>query len=162
MRLRFIRVWSAVIVAAVALAACEDRPAKLRTPAPEDEEAVLPDAIPYSDAVGQPRAIILAPYNLPAYAPVMPGAMIEAAQSAAPSGGPGGLVTFTTRGAPGATAEFYRGRLRAEFGVVSDAESARVRLLTAARQGTEERIEISIAPAAESGSRVTIAYVLPW
>jgi hypothetical protein len=152
----------AALAAAIVLSACEDRPAKVSAPPPNLDEPILPDAIPPTDAVGLPPAVIFAPFNLPAYAPVRPGATIEAAQAAAPSGGAGGLVTFTARASPAEVAEFYRRRLQAEFGAVSDAENARVRLISAARSGTRERVDITIAPAAEGGSRVTIAYVLPF
>jgi hypothetical protein len=152
------------LLLAMALAACGEGPAP-KAPAPPPaaaaENPLLPDAIPYSDAVGQPAAIILPPYNLPLYAPVRPGATIESAQSAAPSGGAGGLVSFRTPAGATEIAHFYRGQLEREFGSVSDAESAGVRLLTAARAGSVERVDISVAPAAEGGSRVTISYVLP-
>ncbi|MBL8548603.1 MAG: hypothetical protein JNJ73_01355 [Hyphomonadaceae bacterium] len=137
-------------------AACGETAVKYTPPAPVEEEE-LPDAIPPSDDDGVPQAPLSAPFNLPAYAPLRPGAAIEISQATAPSGEPGGLVTFSTDQAPRAVGDFYKGRLQREFGAVSDAANGPIRQLAAARGA--ERVDISIMPA-EGGARVTIAYVL--
>jgi hypothetical protein len=148
----------------MALAACGDKPAdvaKENAPAAPEEivHTTLPDAVPSTDAVGQPAAVILPPFNLPHYVAVRPGATVEVAQAAAPGGGAGGLVTFRTPTTPNVIAEYYRGQLEREFGAVSDADTAGVRLIAAERGA--ERVEVSVAAAAEGGARVTITYSLP-
>jgi hypothetical protein len=152
-----------LMAAALALAACEDKPAPVRDvkSLEGDLDEPLPDAIPYSDAIGQPPALVLPPFNLPSYAPVREGARVELSQSRAPSGEPGGVVTFITPETPAAIADFYKPRLEQEFGAVSDATAGRVRLLSARRNDVHEFVEISILPASEGGARDTIAYVLP-
>ena len=113
-----------------------------------------------SDADGQPAPVITAPYNLPAYTPVRDNATIEVAQASTPDGEPGGFVTFTTPDAPRALGDFYKTRLSREFGAVTDAANGPARLLSATRDANE-RVEVSVSPAAEGGARVTISYFLP-
>ncbi|MGE0044864.1 MAG: hypothetical protein AB7J28_07090 [Hyphomonadaceae bacterium] len=147
----------ALIIAALLLAGC-DRAAdvgKTRPSTPEEEAAL--ERIPSTDALGQPAPTFAAPYNLPAYTPLYPGAVIDNSNATAASGGPGGLVSFTAPASVETVAAFYRGQAIGRE--VSEAEASGTRMI-AVSAGAAERAEIHIAPS-ENGARVVIAYVLP-
>jgi hypothetical protein len=108
---------------------------------------------------------IAAPKNMPAYAPLYPGAVIESSvdgiSSTADGGQQGGMVSYRTKAAPEKVAEFYRGKLDASS--LKDRSEANISgsiILGATSAGDgAEGVQVSIvADEDTSGSIVTLIY----
>lgn len=142
----------ALVFAALTLAACGAQPASQHpAAAPEDQR---PENVPSTDDAGQPPPALAAPSNLPRRARVYPDAIIEQSHSANPDSSPGGHVIFRTPASPETVAEHYREQL----GNVSTAQSGATTLLSSGPSEGDGGIDVSIAPAAEGGSRVRISF----
>lgn len=106
-----------------------------------------------------------APRNMPAYAPIYPGAVIESSMdgvsSSAEGGQSGGMVAFRTSDSPQKVASFYRARLDSS-GLTerNDANLNGTMLLTAASSDdTDHGVQISISPSEQgNGSVVSVIY----
>ncbi|MBI1407825.1 MAG: hypothetical protein GC145_17055 [Caulobacter sp.] len=108
---------------------------------------------------------IAAPRNMPAYAPLYPGAVVESSvdgvSASADGGQRGGMVSFRTSAAPAKVADFYRGRFdasslkdRSETNI-----SGSIILGAASAGGGGEGVQVSIVPAEDGGgSVVTLIY----
>jgi len=102
--------------------------------------------------------------ELPTFLRLYPGARVEhtlgGVSSSSAGANKGGMVVFHTADAPEKIAAFYRDRLDGSgLGERSDANFNGVIMLTAAATEDADRgVQVSIAPAEEGGSRVTLVY----
>tara|TARA_R110002167_G_scaffold46354_11_gene138430 strand:- start:1905 stop:2426 length:522 start_codon:yes stop_codon:yes gene_type:complete len=110
---------------------------------------------------------LAAPRNMPAFAPIYPGAAIlssmDGISGSSSDGGvqTGGMVSFSTKDDPERVARFYRARLDASnLTERGDANVNGAMILSGtAAEDTGDGVQISIAPSGEGeGSVVTLIY----
>ncbi|WP_448659515.1 hypothetical protein ACPVPU_03365 [Sphingomonas sp. CJ99] len=103
---------------------------------------------------------IAAPANLPAFAPIYPGATITAAVTGSAQEAKG-MVSFTTGDTPDKVIAFYRERATAA-GLVAQAEAnmGGARILTMGRQGDgEAALQLTVSPPTEGEpQQVSLVY----
>lgn len=103
-----------------------------------------------------------APRDLPAYAPVYPGATILSTMSGRNEEGGGGMVTLESADAPGKVLAFYEGKIAgAGLSQTAKAQSSAGATLSASDTAAGRDVQISITAGPDGGSIVTIAYSNP-
>lgn len=148
---RHLAVSAAGVIALATLAACGER----QTVRGADGETVQ---------IASGSAAKAQNVDLPAFLPIYPGGRIESTMGGVSSGATGsqkgGMVVFHVGEAPDKVADFYRSRLDGSgLGERSDANLNGVLMLTAASAEDADRgVQVSVAPADEGGSRVTLVY----
>lgn len=106
-----------------------------------------------------------APKNLPAYAPLYPGAKVDSSVVTDASTGSGGIVSFTVGAPPAAVIDFYKkaaakSQLTSSLGVPAEANGSQVLLLS--QPGTKRSLSVSVEPAeGQAGTKVGLSYGAP-
>jgi hypothetical protein len=101
-----------------------------------------------------------APANLPAFAPVYPGAKIESSLSGSGPEGSGGVLVMTTKDAPDKVAAFYEARIKAaNLGDTTRFSNNDMQMIggTAGEKGPSANV--TIAPDPAGGTRINLIYV---
>jgi hypothetical protein len=103
-----------------------------------------------------------APGDLPAYAPVYPGATILSTMSGRGEEGGGGMVMLQTADAQAKVLAFYEGKIAgAGLSQTAKAQSNASATLSASDTAAGRDVQISITTGPDGGSIVTIAYSNP-
>jgi hypothetical protein len=103
-----------------------------------------------------------APRDLPAYAPVYPGAKIVSSMAGSSTEGGGGMVALETPDAPEKVLAFYEGKLAGSgLPQTMKSQSGAGTMLALSDEATGQGVQVSITPGPSGGAMVTIAYSNP-